>query len=737
MATPYDYIARGWMIFPCHTIVRGVCSCPKGSDCPSPGKHPRTANGVKDATRNPDMIRTWEERFPHTNWAVACGEDSGIIVIDVDPRKDGFGSIDELETMRPDGPLPTTLLSNTGGAGRHYIFEYPTGANIPNRNAWLSGVDVKSNGGYVILPYAEHISGGTYTWANWGQPLAPLPQDILQMLLAPTSGGGGATDLPETSDILRGVPEGERDNTLFRAACRWRRQLGDGAKEAVLVLALTAARNCDPPFPDDQAIKCVNQAWKQDHDDDTASWAMGVDADIDDQYNLTDVGNAKRFVAQWGDRFRYVEGWGWLSWTDIGWRMGADAYATQTACDLSKLIIQEAKSVTDNRVQAAYGRWALKSESAGKIDAAVRLARVQEKLLLGIDDFDADDHLLNCRNVIVDLRDGKTRLIDQNDRITKNTHVVYDPDFKLKEWDEFLLQSTEGDLELIEYLQRAAGYTLTGSNAEECFFIISGPPASGKSTFIDALHSALGKYATTTQSETILYQRNQQNPERELARLAGTRLVSISEIREGASFNEALIKQITGGDRITGRFLYREAFEFRPQFKMWIATNHDPDARDDAIWRRLKKVGFNHAVPPEERNPDLKRMLQDPEVGGKAVLAWAVEGAKKWYADGLKEPAKVKMEVSAYKEEQDRTWAFVLDCVGAVEGASVSMNDMYRAYATWCQMNHEPQRRPVQFKKALQTRGLKTVLDDRGRVVFINVALRTATVTASGGVEWT
>lgn len=738
MTSPLDYVTRGWAIFPCHTIVRGVCSCPKGAECPAPGKHPRTQNGVKDGTRNPDMIRTWMERFPQTNWAVACGEVSGIIVIDVDPRKNGFESMDELETSRTEGPLPETLRSNTGGAGRHYIFQYPEGGvSLPNRNNWLDGVDIKSNGGYVILPEAEHISGGTYTWDNWGTSLAPLPSDVMQMLMAASSHSGGpSADLPSTSDILRGVAEGDRDNTLYKACCRWRRQLGDDAKEAVTVLALTAARNCTPPFPDDQAIKCVNSAWKQDHDDDTVDWAFAQAQGGGDGFNLTDRGNAERFVAAWGDRFRYVAGWGWLQWTDIGWRQGADDYATAKACHLSDVILDEAKNITDARDQAKYASWAKQSENHGRIGAAVSLARVQPRMHLGTDDFDADDALLNCRNAIVNLRTGSTRLIDQNDLVTKNTHVVYDPDFKLPAWDDFLMTSTNGDLEMIEYLQRAAGYTLTGSNAEEIFFLISGPPASGKSTFLDALHCALGKYGTTTQSETILYQRNQQPPAQELARLAGTRLVTVSEIREGASFNEGLIKQITGGDRVSARFLYRDAFEYRPQFKMWIATNHDPEARDDAIWRRLKKIVFGHSIPRENRDPNLKRILRDPELGGRAVLAWAVEGAMKWYDSGLMEPAKIQEEVRAYYAEQDRILHFIQDCLVYAPGAMTPMNDVYSTYKTWCMIVNEHVRRQPQLRKALESRGVPSVFDDRSRAVFKDYVVRTMTMTQSGA-QWT
>ena len=165
--------------------------------------------------------------------------------------------------------------------------------------------------------------------------------------------------------------------------------------------------------------------------------------------------------------------------------------------------------------------------------------------------FDSVDHELVCRNGVVDLRTGMLRPIDRNDLVTKNTGVVYDPSYRLDEWERFIRECCNGDQETINYLQRSLGYSLTGDTKEEALWLIGGPPASGKSTFLDGVHAAMGSYATTTQSDTFMWVRGQSAPPHELARLAGVRLVSLAEIKEGASFDENLIKQVTGGDRVT------------------------------------------------------------------------------------------------------------------------------------------------------------------------------------------
>lgn len=730
-----DYTKIGWHIFPCHSIVRGKCSCTKGIACTSPGKHPRTHNGVKDATTDLETIRNWQQRWPDANWALACGRVSNVIVIDIDPRNGGYASIDEYEEQLSD-PLPTTRRSSTGSGGKHLFFTYPTEQSVGNRTNWLKGVDVKSDGGYVILPEANHISGGVYTWIDFEIPTASLPPDVVASIFGNSGRSTSGVDLPAYDNLLDGVPEGSRDDTLFRAACKLRRQLGDGARRTVELIILRSAAACDPPFPEDEARKCVDSAFKQDHTDSFSEWMQLTLDDGQPVHSLTDLGNAKRFIDTYGERVLYVDGWGWLVWGDTGWRRDTVGEVPAMTHEIFNVVVNEA-----NRMEAAgfntrdirkHFAWATRTQSSGALTAITNIAKDISSVRRDASAFDANDYQLSCRNGLVDLRTGELREIDRDDLVTKNTGVVYDPDADLRKWLRFINEALEGDDEMIEYVQRAAGYSLTGSNAEEIFFLLSGAPASGKSTFLDGLHTALGTYATTTQSDTFMYRRGQSAPPNELARLAGMRLVSMSELREGESFNELIIKQFTGGDRVTARFLYQDSFEFRPQFKLWIGTNHDPNTYDDAMWRRLKKITFGNSVPEERRDPELKAYVRDPDSGGRAVLRWMVEGARKWAESGLKEPQRIKDEVSKYQKEQDRPAMFVLSCTEPLEGAALSVHDLFSMYKLWCaQMNERPARQP-QFVRMMESRGLTLGLDTAGRKCFMGVTVRPPEMTPNG-----
>ena len=278
MTSPIDYVARGWQIFPCHSIERGRCTCKLGAACENSGKHPLTQHGFYDASTDTNLINGWRARWPNANWALRTGATTGLAVIDIDPRNGGYQTIQALEQQR--GPLPDTLKSTTGGGGRHLFYLIPPGLEMPKVRGWMPGIDVQAEGGYVILPEGKHKSGTEYRWVNWDtQPPTPLPPDIATMLMnRPQSARAGSNgDLGDTETILQGVPEGERDDTLFRWACRLRRQLGDGGRRIVELAVLEAAARCSPPFPPEQALRKVEQAWQQDHSDSFIDWARSWD----------------------------------------------------------------------------------------------------------------------------------------------------------------------------------------------------------------------------------------------------------------------------------------------------------------------------------------------------------------------------------------------------------------------------------------------------------------------------
>lgn len=689
-----SYISRGWAVLPIHTIERGECTCGRRNKCTAPGKHPRTLRGVKDASNDPMVIKAWHRDFPRTNWAVACGSVSNVVVVDIDPRHGGDASLEQYEGDRTDGPLPLTLKQRTGGGGWHLFFTYDP--RLRNRTNWLPGVDVKADDGYVLIPPSNHIKGRGYHWVNTLAPVA-LPPDVIADVAQASERGNDSNPLPDTATILQGVAEGKRDEVLFRAACRWRRQLQDD-RAAVTVLVLEAARNCEPPFPRDEALRKVDQAFKQDH----------RDGDDNGGRRLTDDGNALRLIDQYGDRLRYVDAWGWLQWDGTRWRIGSDssviALARMTVYGIRD---DEATQVLDSTRRAALLKWAQQSESAGKIAAMMQLARSDERVHRDPRDFDNDPWLLNCSNGIVDLRTGELLPHDRNMHFTRSTHVMYDPECDTSYWESFMEQACDYDPELVRYMQRVVGYTLTGHTSMDTINIIYGPTASGKSTFMDGLGAAMGSYAVATQSETLMMKwGGQSTPRDELARFAGARLVSTTEVPEGERFSESLIKQLTGGDTVSARFLYRDTFEYKPQFKLYIATNHAPIVRDEAIWRRIKRIPFPITVPPERRIPHLRQWVRHPSGGARQVLAWAVRGAVEWAkCQELPDPAAVRMETDDYRREQDRFGQFIDETCIKREDAVVTFNQLWQRYRAYCDMLGERPMAHTTFKIKLQERG--------------------------------
>jgi len=338
----------------------------------------------------------------------------------------------------------------------------------------------------------------------------------------------------------------------------------------------------------------------------------------------------------------------------------------------------------------------------------VTVAKTDPGICIEAAKLDTDPYLLNCLNGTIDLRTGKLRTHDPRDQLTKISPVTFNPDARDPIWERFLREITRDDLGLAEYLQRVAGYSLTGETSEEILLFLLGPPLTGKTTFLEAMKSVMGDYAGTADFETFLKRNQPQTARNDLARLKGVRLVTASEAPASRAFDEATIKQITGGDTITTRFLYGEYFEYRPQFTIWLAANHQPTVRDNdpAMWRRLKVVPFENSVSADARDSKMKHHLTDPVEAGPAVLAWMVCGALKWQKSGLREPSVVTQATSQYRSTMETFSEFVEEC--CVEGPEhwVQSDLLFEEHERWSRENIEqsPQSQRA-ISKLLRKRG--------------------------------
>ena len=408
-------------------------------------------------------------------------------------------------------------------------------------------------------------------------------------------------------------------------------------------------------------------------------------------YAMTDLGNAERLCAWHADISRFdTARKAWRVWDCRRWTVDSELALHRLAAGTVRTIREEATAAPSGNAESkdlgmALFMWAVKSESRERLAAMLDVAKSRPGIPITPEAMDADPWLFNVLNGTVNLRTGELLPHNQVDLITKLAPVEFHPGRRDERWTRFLHDATGGDAELVDFLQIVSGYTLTGDTSEEKLFLIYGPEAAGKSTFLDALRAVLGDYARTIQADLLTRHRDTRGAgaaSPELAGLAGARLAAGSELEQGREIAEALAKNLTGGEPITARHLYAELFDYRPQFKLWLALNHCPkvSADDGAIWRRILRIGFEHTVPPETRDKTLKPYLRNPKGGAPAVLAWAVEGCLRWQSEGLTVPAAVARSTAAYRQESDPLAVFVEDCLRFTPSAWTAWADIWHAY---------------------------------------------------------
>jgi putative DNA primase/helicase len=761
-AAAIELAQLGWRLIPIFWVEqddvgRFFCGCGNPL-CPAPGKHPLTKMGknLENATSSLTQVGQWWDQWPNANIAVACGRDSGVVVIDCDNKNTELGGAHEFEAwLAGQGlELPETMMARTGGGGTHYIFRYPDdGIPIKNCVGWLPDVDVKSDGGYILVAPSVHISGVRYEWASASAP-ALLPDAVKNSIRVSKSGGGprkrksdpahadtvgdeGAYDFKDA--VINGAKRGYRDDA-FNSYAYLLRKIDTDWDEAIEKLHTMWERTDgveDPndPYPWDSVVEKAKRIWGDDtitpeKNPDWDPWSHvtgGPDArpravviDGRPQDMCTDTGNAWQMLELHKDVLRWTSAMGWLVWNGNRW-----------ARDENERIMEFARKTTDHIYLSAVRyedeqrdrmlKWASQTSSSQRTQAMIRMTATYDMHKCSLTDFDANPWVLSVPNGTLDLKTGELRDALRTDLITKGSAVPYVPGATDPMWDHYLQEACNGDAELISYLQRAAGYTLTGSTVEEALFVLYGPKASGKSTFVDAMTTILGDYAMSTQPENLMHRKGSSIPKDEIARMRGRRLVTSVEPAHGERFAESLLKQMTGGDMMSGRFLYKDTFEFKPTHKIWIATNTKPRASDDALFRRLKLLPFPVTVPFERRNNQLKLLLNDPNSNlTKAAFAWAVQGCIEWQRYGLGTAMIVEQETKAYQDEEDVIGQFIAECTtgpGALdeEGheAVTKAKELYTVYGEWSGERGERPMTYQSFNKSLEERGIKRGLLDR------------------------
>lgn len=439
-----------------------------------------------------------------------------------------------------------------------------------------------------------------------------------------------------------------------------------------------------------------------------------VENDYINDIHLTDFGNAQRLIARHGKDLRYFHPWNkWLIWDGKCWQIDKTAEIERRAKDTIRQLFVEAAGEENADIRKSLSRHALSSESNYKLKAMVKLATSESGIPVIIDELDSDNWLLNCDNGTLDLGSGELQQHMREDLITRILPVKYDSSAKCHKWEEFLYQIMGGSEELVDFLQRAVGYSLSGDTSEQCLFVLYGNGSNGKTTFIETLMALLADYAVKTPAETLMLKRSD-NISNDIARLKGARLVAACEAELGRRFGEALIKQLTGGDIITARFLHQEFFDFSPSCKIWFATNHKPMIKgtDHAIWRRIRLIPFNVTILDDDQDKDLPNKLL-AELPG--ILSWAVYGCNKWQEKGLGLPEEVREATAQYRNEMDTLKGFIDDCCEVLPNAEAQASELYKAYCDWCDGYGEKKMTSTAFGRDLTERGFTKKKDTKGR----------------------
>ncbi|MBF0098937.1 MAG: hypothetical protein HQM04_09635 [Magnetococcales bacterium] len=399
--------------------------------------------------------------------------------------------------------------------------------------------------------------------------------------------------------------------------------------------------------------------------------------------NESQFGLNSRLVRKFGDIIRHCQPFKkWFIYNGKKWQEDQSEMMMKLAKETVRGIYQESAKSDDLSRRQSLAKFALSCEKLSHLTAMITLSKSDVPILP--EQFDSNQWLFNVSNGTIDLKSGKLMPHVRTDFIRKMSKVPFDKNATAPTWERFLRDVFSGDEALIRFIQKAAGYSMTGSTEEQCLFFLYGKGKNGKSTFTETLQLLFDDYAMRLSTEALLSSRHgEKDASNDIARLAGMRMVVTSEIPDDQRLNESKVKDLTGGDTITARFLYGEFFDFKPSHKLWIFGNHKPVIKgiDLGIWRRIRLIPFKVTFTDETADPKLKGNLIDELPG---ILKWMVDGCLLWQQEGLGLPAAIADATEEYRSEMDQIGPFIAECCVIGEGYYVKSGELFKAYQSWC-----------------------------------------------------
>jgi putative DNA primase/helicase len=681
--------------------------------CNPKTKAPLIAGGFKSASNDPAVHEEWGHQFPKSMMGLPTGAvNGGLLVIDLDrdinKKLDGIVAWQKLISGKD---ISDTKAIKTPRGGQHLYFSVPDGF-IGKCSAGVlgDGIDIRSDGGYVIAEGSITSDGAEYALVN-DVPIAPAPDWLLDLC---------AKDAPasrkKTNSKRESAPQGgrvdpastTRNNGLTSYAGSLRHF---GASQEQLERQLIEANaGFNASLEYGEVLKIAGSVSQY-----PVSVQMLPRTDKSSETELvysenlrpnTDAGNAERFVDLKQDELRYVFNLQqWLHWTGIFWEpIGT---ILEDLKQVARSIALEGINSADEPARNTLIKHAIRSESKDKLNAMRTLAEQTPALRINAGLLDLSPHLIGTPTGVVDLRKGQIVESKRDQWITMQTSVGFNPDAECPRWEKFIDEIMGGDAEMAAFMQRLMGSMLYGANREHLFVIVHGGGANGKSVAIETVKQVTGMYAKTASAETFIESGNSSGPREDLLRLRGARAIFVSETKEGDLLDEQLVKSLTGGDTQVGRGVYaRHSVEYAPQFLPVMATNHKPVIKgtDDGIWRRLCLVPFNQQFKGGNADKHLTEKLAAEKEG---ILRWMVEGAKEYLQSGLQMPELVSSASHEYRTDMDLLGQWMGECCENDAGAFETASRLYVNYCNWAKASGSHPVSKSRFSRQLEERGFQ------------------------------
>ena len=703
-----SYAEMGWLVFPIHFITtNGNCSC-GNEECSSVGKHPIVANGLHEATTDKNSINAWWRRSPFANIGIRTGDVSGFDAIDIDPRH--LGDETWQWVQNEFGTLPDTPIALTGGGGTHILIKHS--GKLHSQNNILTGIDIKANGGYILVEPSNHISGSNYVWELSSHPtdtplidLEVTANGVFNLLNESQSrgavlshsdqvGSNNPNISPESitapvSEQMAGVTtigEGSRNSQLTSVAGSLRRR-GLGADEIALIIHQYNSRFCEPPLEAVEVDRIAHGMMRYQPDPlppSTITPSNENDQRALSVLPLTDGGNRDRLINRYGKQILYVPEQGWRIWDNIRWSVDSANSITEMALNTARVIrAEEQTGVIDRSGVDKAEKWSFASEGLQKIKAMIQLAQSHPEVICSVNDLDTHQFLFNATNSTIDLLTGEPVDPDPVHRLTQVSNMKFDPEAKCPKWIEFTKQILP-DPDVVKHLQRYLGLSLSGDMTAEAMFILFGEGANGKSILLEVLAHLMGDYLSNAPAHTFLTSSRNEAIRNDLAMLRSARLVTVSETNKGSMLDESVIKRTVSGDQETARFLHKEFFTFKPQYKILLATNNKPEIQGGThgTWRRLHLIEFGVKFGSEGHPKAGKKdeIVANLKAEGSGILNWLIEGFKDYRKFGMDQPKAVSEATRSYREDQDPLVDFISSCCNTNNDLTISTNDLREAY---------------------------------------------------------